>query len=212
MTDAELAKTYVDLLIIEYADPNNQPNALATINLQASVAIANQIVGQVGAAYSITTLYGQSLAQGVQLNVLAQFVGAQRFLVGYPALSFTFFGFEDTRFAYDPTIGGFGDTTVGIPGDYFEDTRTIVGTYTLTDAQMVTLILYLAAKNNAYLSVAEIDDILFDFFGIYVTMAESAVMQLTYTQNIADPGTLYGIVKYLGAFPHPAGVQVLTSP
>lgn len=212
MTNAELIQTYVDLLIIEYADPNNQPDALATIALQAGVAIAGQIVGAVGAAYSITTLYGQTLAQGAQLNVLAQFVGAQRFLVGYPPSAFTYFGMEDTRVAYDPTIGGFGDTTIGPPTDYFLDTRTVTGTYTLTDAEMVELILYLAAANNAYYSVGDVSDILFQFFGPYVTVAETGPMQITYTQDPSDPGTLYGIVKYLGAFPHPAGVEVVTSP
>lgn len=212
MTDPELIATYVGLLIIEYSDPNNQPNALATIALISGVAIANQIVSQVGAAFSITTLYGQSLAQGAQLNILAQFVGAQRFLVGYPASSFTYFGFEDTRVVFDPSIGGFGDTRVGVPSDHFLDTRLITGTYTLTDAEMVELILYLAAANNAYLSVSAVDDILFAFFGVYVTVEETADMQITYTQDPADPGTLYGIVQYLGAFPHPAGVEVITSP
>lgn len=212
MTDAELIATYVALLIIQYSDPDQQPKAMATIALQAGVAIAQQIVGAVGSAYSITTLYGQSLAQGVQLNVLAQFVGAQRFLVGYPLSSFTLFGFEDTRVAFDPSVGGFGDTRIGVPDDHFADTRLISGTYTLTDAEMVELILYLAAKNNAYLSVSVVDDILFEFFSVYVTVEETGDMQITYTEDPADPGTLYGIVQYLGAFPHPAGVEVVTSP
>lgn len=211
MTNAELIATYVQLLIIEYSDPNNQPNALATIALLAEEAIANQVVGQVGAGFSITGVYGQSLAQGVQIDILAQFVGAQRDLPGYPASSFTYFGFEDTRSSYDPTIGGFGDTTVGIPTDYFEDTRNPggSGTYVQTDAQLIELILYLAAVNNAYLSVENVDNILFEFFGNYVTMTESATMQVTYADSGSDPGTLYGIVKYFNAFPHPAGVEVI---
>lgn len=210
MTDADLIQTYVNLLIIEYSDPNNQPKALATIALVAGQAIANQIIGQVGAAYSITTLYGQVLAQGAQLNVLGQFVGAERILVGYPPSPFTFFGFEDTRSAYDPSIGGFGDTTVGVPADYYEDTRNQnSGIYTQTDEQMVQLINYLAAANNAYFSIQEIDDILYAFFGSYVTVAETATMQITYTQSVSDPGTLYGIVKFIGALPHPAGVEVI---
>lgn len=209
MTDQELTQTYQDLLIIEYSDPNNQPNAIATIGLLAGVAIANQIVGQVASAFSITTLYGQALAQGTQLNILGQFVGAERFIVGYPAVTFTYFGFEDTRVAFDPALGGFGDTTVGVPTDYWLDTRTLVGTYTLSDAEMVSLILFLAASNNAYMSVGVIDEILFDFFGNLVTVTESAVMQITYADSLSDTGTLYGIIKAIGAFPHPAGVEVI---
>lgn len=210
MTDQELIATYVGLLIIQYSDPDNQPKALATIALVAGEAIANQIIGAVGAAYSITELYGQVLAQGAQLDVLGQFVGAERILVGYPPSPFSFFGFEDTRSAYDPSIGGFGNTTVGVPSDYYEDIRNQnSGIYTQTDAQMVQLINYLASVNNAYFSVQEIDDILYSFFGIYVTVAESATMQITYTEDVSDPGTLYGIVKFIGALPHPAGVEVI---
>lgn len=209
MTNADLVQTYVDLLIIEYSDPNNQPKALATIAMLADTAIANQVVAQVGAAYSITTLYGQTIAQGVQLDVLAQFVGAQRNLPNYsPTL--TYYGFEDTTIAFDPSIGGMGDVTVGEPTDFWISTDTVLGTYVLSDGEMVQLILYLAAVNNAYLSVGNVDDILFQFFGSFVTMDETAVMQVTYTEDPGDPGTLFGIVEYLGAFPHPAGVEVVT--
>ena len=211
MTNAELVQTYVELLIIEYSDPNQQPNALATIALQASVAIAGQIVGAVGAAYSITTLYGQSLAQGVQLDVLAQFVGAERFLPGYSP-SVTYFGMQDTTGSYSASIGGYGDVTSTPPADYWNSTNQTAGSYTLSDAQLIQLILYLAAVNNAYYSVAEIDAILYEFFGQYVTLSEPSPMEVEFTQNVADPGTLYGIVKYLDAFPHPAGVELITSP
>lgn len=212
MTNEDLIQTYVDLLIIEYSDPNEQPSAIATIALQASVAIANQIVGQVGSAYSITSLYGQSLAQGVQLNVLGQFVGAERVLPGYnPTIKY--FGQQDTTGSYSASIGGYGDVTTGVPPtDYWNSTNQTQGSYTLSDAQMIQLILYLAEVNNAYLSVAAVDEILFEFFGTFVTVAETSAMVITYTQSVSDPGTLYGIVEYLGAFPHPAGVEVITSP
>lgn len=128
----------------------------------------------------------------------------------YPASSFTFFGFEDTRSSYDPSIGGFGDTTVGPPSDYFEDTRITGDTYVQSDMQLIELIEYLALANNAYLSLENIDNILFEFFGIYATVTESAVMQLTYADNVLDPGTFYPIVKYFAAFPHPMGVEVIS--
>lgn len=212
MTNDELTQTYVDLLIIEYSDPNNQPNALATIALLADEAIANQVVGQVGSAYSITTLYGQTLAQGTQLDVLAQFVGAQRELPGYNP-SVVYFGHQDTTGVYSASIGGYGSVATGMPPtDYWLSTNQVNGSYTLSDAQMVALILYLAAVNNAYFSVSDVDAILYEFFGTYVTVEETATMQITYTQNPSDPGTLYGIVDYLSKFPHPAGVQVVTSP
>ena len=208
MTNEELIQTYVDLLIIQYADPNNQPNALATIALISGEAIANQVVGQVGNAYSISTIYGQSVAQGVQLNVLGQFVGAQRNLPGY-ASTLNYFSLADTTTPY--TTYGFGDTTTpsSPPTDLFADTTAVTGTYVLTDGEMIQLILYLAESNNAYLSVEVVDNILFEFFGSYVTLTDNQNMSVTYTDSGSDPGTLFGIVNYLNAFPHPAGVEVI---
>lgn len=212
MTNSELVATYVALLIFEYSDPNNQPNAIATIQLLAAEGIANQVVGQVGAGFALTNIYGQTVAQGVQLDILAQFVGAQRDMPNFPLSVLPFFGFEDTRHAFDPTIGGFGDTTLGTPPtDFFEDTRTPSGsgTYIQSDQQLIELIEYLAIKNNMYLSVENVDNLLFLFFGNLVTVTESAPMQITYADDPSDTGLFYDILKYFKAFPHPAGVEVI---
>lgn len=208
-TNSEIVATYLALLIFEYNDPNNTPNAIATINLLATEAIANQVVGQVGAGFSINGVYNQTIAVGTQLNIMAQFVGAERVLPNY-APGLTFYGFEDTTGPYVPTIGGMGDTTVGIPVDYWESTNQTVGSYTLSDGEMINLILFLAAVNNAYLSVENVDNILFEFFGNLVTMTETSPMEITYTDSPSDTGTLFGIINYLNAFPHPAGVEVVS--
>lgn len=209
MTDGDLIQTYVDLLIIQFSDPSNQPKALATIALQATVAIANQIVGQVAAAYSISTIYGQALAVGDQVDVLAQFVGAQRVLPNYLPPG-SFYGFQDTSTTYDPTIGGMGDTTIGPPLDFWQSTNQVIGEYTLSDGLLIQLILYLAASDNAFLSVSVVDDIFFEFFGTFVTVDESVPMVATYTDGAGDPNAnLFGIIKYLNAFPHPAGVEIV---
>jgi len=211
MTNAELVQTYVALLIIEYSDPNNTPNAIATITMLANEAIANQIVGQVYSGFSLTGAYGQPVAQGVQLNILGQFVGAMRFLPTYNP-SILLFGMQDTTGSYNPDAGGYDDSSSATPPtDYWDSTTQTFGSgYTLSDAQMIQLIQFLAEVNNAYLSLQVIDEILFDYFGPYVTVAEGAPnsLVLTYTQSASDPGTLFGIVNYLDAFPHPAGVAV----
>jgi Protein of unknown function (DUF2612) len=211
MTNAELVATYIKLLIFEYSDPNNQPNALATIQLLSSEAIANQIVGQVGAGFALSNIYGQTIAVGAQIDILAQFVGAQRNMPGFPFVVLPYFGFEDTRAPFDPTIGGFGDTTVGIPADFFEDTRTPSSntTYIQSDAQLIELIQYLAIKENMYLSVENVDNLLFEFFGNLATVTETDTMVITYAISGSYTGLLYDIIKYFNAFPHPAGVRVL---
>ena len=208
MTNEELAATYVQLLIIQYSDPNNQPNAIATINLLATEAIANQIVLQVLSGFSINDAYGQTPAVGVQLDILGQFVGAERFLDGYsPPINY---------FSYGDTVGpdnnayGFGDIYNNIiPLDYWESTVNTAGTYTLSDGQMSQLIQYLATKNNMYMSLENIDNLLFSLFGTEVTVEETN-MELQYSDAGGSGSVMYGVINYLNAFPHPAGVNILT--
>ncbi len=212
MTDAELAATYTALLPIQWSGADT-PNAQATINNLATTAIASQIVGQVLGGFALTNIYGQTVAVGAQIDILGQFVGATRFLPTYnPTL--TFFGMQDATGAYKPAAGGFGDASSGTPPtDYWLSTSAAVGSgYMLSDAQMILLIQYLAAVNHAYFSLSDIDSILYEFFGTHVTVAEGPSMTLTYTQSASDPGTLFGIVNFLAAFPHPAGVHVITVP
>ncbi len=208
MTNEELAATYVQLLIIQYSDPNNQPNAIATINLLATEAIANQIVLQVLSGFSINDAYGQTPAVGVQLDILGQFVGAERFLDGYsPPINY--FSYGDTV-GLDNNAYGFGDIYNNIiPLDYWESTVNTAGTYTLSDGQMSQLIQYLATKNNMYMSLENIDNLLFSLFGTEVTVEETN-MELQYSDAGGNGSVMYGVINYLNAFPHPAGVNILT--
>lgn len=211
MTDVELVATYVNLLPIQWSGPAT-PKAQATIGLLAETAIASQIVGQVLDGFALTNIYGQTPAVGAQLDILGQFVGAQRVLPNYAPVGFVF-SFLDTTEPYNPGAGGFGDTTLGTPPlDLWLNTTTVVASYTLSDAEMILLIQYLAAVNHAEFTVAAIDDILFEFFGVYVTVEETASMEITYTQSPSDPGSLFGIIDYLNKFAHPAGVKIIVVP
>jgi hypothetical protein len=146
------------------------------------------------------------------LDIIGQFVGAQRFLPTYDP-SITYFGQQDTTGSYDPSAGGFADAASSTPPtDYWISTSASEGSgYTLSDAQMIQLISYLAAVNHANLTLSAIDSIFFQYFGTYVTVTEGE-MSLTYTQSASDPGTLFGIVNYLGAFPHPMGCEIVVVP
>jgi hypothetical protein len=212
MTDAELIATYVKLLIIQWSGPD-APDAQATIGMLAMVAIANQIVAQVLDGFALTSIYSQTVAVGAQLDILGQYVGAERILPTYDP-TILLFGHQDTLASYNPNAGGFGDASSGTPPtDFWLSTNQVEGTgYTLSDAQMIQLIQYLAAVNHANFTLEAIDAILFQFFGTFVTVAETGPMQLTYTQSASDPGTLFGIVDYIGAFPRPAGVQLIIVP
>ena len=207
MTNEELVATYVNLLIIQYADPNNQPNATATINAMATEGIANQIVGQVSDGFSLNGIYGQTPAVGAQLDILGQFVGAERLIPGYGS-SVTDFGMQDTTKALNDSIGGYGVSTVSPPSDYWDTTTGIPGgTYVLSDAQMVNLINWLAQLNNMFLSVANIDNFLYSFFGDYIYMEEGQ-LTINYYQRPNNPNDFYSLIKFLGILPKPAGVAI----
>ena len=211
MTDAELIQSYVNLLIIQFANPNVQPNAAATISLLAQTAITSQIMAQVLEGFALSSAYGQTPAVGAQLDILGKYVGAVRVIPGYSP-SITYFGMQDTTGSYNSAAGGYGDATQDLPPtDYWLSTNQTDGSYTLSDAEMIQLILYLAAVNNASYTVDELDSVLFQFFGNYVTMTETGPMALTYTHLAGDPGTLFGIVDYLGVLPRPAGVKLTIS-
>ena len=212
MTDDDLVQSYVSLLPVMWSGPNT-PNIQATIALLASTAIASQIVGQVLNGFALTSIYGQTPAVGKQLDVIGQFVGAQRSLPNFEPSGF-FYSFQDTTGALNPDAGGFGDTRLGTPPpDYWASTTSNPGIlYVLSDAQMIQLIQYLAAINHAEFTVGAIAKIFFAFFGTFVTVAETGPMQITITQSASDPGTLFEIVAYLGAWPKPAGVQLIVVP
>lgn len=212
MTDADLVATYVALLPIQWSGPAT-PDAQDTIALLAETAIASQIVGQVLGGFALTSIYGQTVAVGAQLDFLGQFVGARRSLPNF-VLSGTYFSFQDTTAPHYPGAGGFGDVTLGTPPtDLWLSTTQLPGPpYVLTDPQMVELIQYLAAVNHADFTVQVIDEILFEFFGDLVTVEETGSMQLTYAQDPSDTGPLFDIINYLRAFPHPAGVEIIVVP
>jgi hypothetical protein len=212
MTDADLIATYVALLPIQWSGPGT-PAAQATIALLAETAVASQIVGQVLSGFALTSIYGQTVAVGAQLDILGQFVGARRSLPNF-VLSGTYFSFLDTTLPYDAGAGGFGDTTLGTPPPdlWLSTTQVPAAPYVLSDPQMVQLIQYLAAVNHADFTVEVIDEILFQTFGALVTVEETAPMQLTYTQDPSDTSPLFDIINYLHAFPHPAGVEILVVP
>lgn len=205
MTDAELEAYYAQLLIIQYAD---KPNAQATVSLLASTAVANQIIGQVGDAFTIAT------AIGAQLDILGQFVGAKRRLPGYaPGSIFLGLPAYNDPNAGNPSIyGGFGDYTEVTPhSDLWADYNSSAGTYVLSDGEMRLLIQYLAVVDNALYSVSEIDSIFFRFFDGFVTITDNQDMTITFTHNPSDPGTLFGIVDFMDRLPHPGGVEVLVA-
>lgn len=199
MNPTELIAYYQALLIVQYA---TKAKARGTIGAFVTEAVADMIANQVRAGFNIDT------AVGVQLDDIGTYRGAQRQIFG---LDITKDYFSLMPFDGSPaSFKGFS-----LAADYFTDDwywLTVAdfsgAQYTLNDGELRTLIQYLAAVQKAFHSIAEIDNILNEFFGEFLTVTDNLDMSLTYTHDTADPNLLFNFVQFLDVFPRPAGVSV----
>lgn len=206
MTTEDLIAYYQQLLITQYV---LLPNALGTIDAYVSQVIQNQIELQVqdGFNFAVSPIGLQTdSAAGVQLDVVASYVGAQRVIYG---LSFdrTFFSMPRYGEADADTFPGFalyGQSPISDLWLTYEDANLPI--YALTDDQLYRFSQFLAQENSLFESVANVDDLLFDFFGLNVAVFEVSPMAITFIDLISDPDPLFGIVAASGHLPRPAGV------
>jgi hypothetical protein len=202
MNPTALIAYYTALLILQY---NDKPKARATISTIVDAEVANMVISQVEGAFDIST------AVGVQLDAIAKYVGAQRVIYGL-SISTTYFQFRLAADAAPPatTWNGFATAAHPVTAWFFLDVQDFdSNVQTLTDGQLRMLVEYLAALESTDFTVEETDDIFSEFFGTYVTWTDHMNMTMTITHdNTNDPDTLFEIVKFLGAFPRPAGVAL----
>lgn len=205
MITSDLIAYYCNLLAVQY---RTLPNATGTIQALATETVADQIYAQVLNGFNLFAANGYGTAIGAQLDILADYVGAPRRIF---ALSPSIVNFALTDYAVLPVGAiGFADyADVAAPVDYWADYATVASTYTLTDGQMLKLILYLIAVHASDHTLYSIDIILQTFFGTYCTVADGLNMTLVYTHSTTnDPSVFFAIVKQLNLLPHPAGVAI----
>ncbi len=200
-TTQELLDFYSNLLIIQYT---GKPKATATIEAFVGQVIADQIVQQVEDGFNLDT------AIGAQLDALGTYRGAPRSIYGLnlDKQFFTMPLYTDLNYA---TVKGFADYDIdgaSVSWYFALYSDGAQSTHILTDPELRELIQFFAKTNSAFYSLAEIDLILYEFFGKYVTLTDNGDMTITYTLNPAYPGTLFQILEILGALPRPAGVAV----
>jgi len=201
MTTDELISYYSNLLIMQY---RNKSKAVETVKAFVDETIASQIVQQVDDGFDLETAIGE------QLTILGTYRNAPRLIFGL-ILTKQFFampGYDDV----DPsTAKGFAtyDDNPN-PSWYFvlySDVNNLI--YSLSDSDLRNLIKYLAELNSSDHGLGEIDNILFKYFGTYVTLDDNLDMTITYTDDPTDPNNLFPIVNSIGALPHPSGVEVI---
>jgi len=208
MTTDDLIAYYQSLLIVQYA---TQPAAQATIAAYVSQVIADQIAQQVSDAFNFAVdpigLQSDS-AIGVQLTTVAEYRGANRLIYGIN-LGRTYFSMPTYGAPGADTAPGFAvygqDPILDLWITYIDAEQPI---YALTDDELYRLTQFRAQMLNQLLSVENVDDILFDFFGTNAGLFEDGGMHITYIDLISDPDTLFGIVAASNSLPRPAGVRM----
>ncbi len=201
MTPAELVAYYVSQLIMEYF---GLPQASGTIVAYTTPAVADLIVMQVRAGFSLTG------STGKQLDAIGQVLGVQRNIAGFTP--------GTPEFAMPNYADGAAGSYIGfaryddnpVPNGHWARYTDSPTQYVMTDGQFAQFMQYLIAVRASDYSLQAIADIFFTFFGTLVTIDDNLDMTVTYTHDATnDPGVLFAILDYLNLLPQPAGVEVV---
>jgi len=203
MTNAELVQYYVDLLIIQYRGQEKAPQHMAAFLENLTIY---ELIREVENGYNIDENLGP-VAVGVQLDVIAKYVGANRIVTGID-FSRTYFGSADYG-TYPSILEVSGSPDYGEinPPDaqiltYNSDQESL---YSLTDSELLIIIKLKIAQNNSNHSTAEVDLILEEFFAGSVIFTDNENMTGSYIFG-EDVRRLVGIAQTENAIPKPAGV------
>ena len=201
--NSELISYYINLLIIRY---RNKPNASGTIEALIKSLMIYDLIR------SVENGYDEETAVGVQLDVLAKYVGAQRISTGVD-FERVFFGSVD----YDEippylNVTGFiSYDDLNPPDSQFLKYNTDEGSlFELTDAELRILIKLKIAQNNSDHSTGEIDEFLNEFFPGQVVFDDNFDMTISYifSQSVTR---IVSIAVSQNAIPKAAGVGLLIS-
>jgi hypothetical protein len=208
MTTEELIAYYVALLIVQFS---TMPNAAATIAAFVGELINNQIIAAIGDGFNFAlSPIGPTpdSAIGVQLEAVAAYRGAQRVYFGLANNSY--FQFADAG-ATPPAGGylGFMDALVGpAPISWLfataQDSEQPL--YALTDNELYRLTQLRAMIQSMPLTIQNIDNVLYKFFGNNVALIDNGNMTIYYVDLTTDTDPLFGIASISGSLPHSAGV------
>lgn len=203
-----IANYYSNLLILQY---NNLPKASATINLLASVFLANGVYLDVPNAYNIDPDLGPT-AVGVQLDIMGKYAGVNRYystidLENYTALvpysealtlpsSPPAFGIDN--YANYPTSDDWNGTLV------YSD--IVTSKNSLSDADFLTLIRLAIRNNNSNYSMADISRNIYDILGPSIIPETNGFMEIVFFFRTAITTLLQAVIQK-GLLPRPMGVS-----
>ena len=199
MTDIQqIIDYYGNLLIVQYHD---KPKAQATIAAVVEAMLANGVFFDVLNGYNIDT------AVGVQLDVLAKYIGVDRFytrqiLDGY----FSFSSYDETPYDYEHGIGFSTYADYDTKDGKWLSYQDVINTQlTLSDDDFRTILKLKIIQNNSNHSRKSIDDSMFAFFGNTVVPSSDGNMMMTYTV-LGELTSIVAVAIQKQVLPVPIGV------
>lgn len=199
-TVEELIAYYVNLLIIQYHD---QPKAQATIAALISVLLADGIFLDIQNAYNIDT------AVGVQLDVIGKYVGVDRFYRGQDLQGyFSFINYQEVDAPPDDRIG-FADYADFLTkaGKWLIYPQVLSSTLALTDDEFRILIKLKIIINYSNFSHKEIDEEIYDAFGLNLIPDSLGNMTMYYFVN-ANSAAIIMVAAQKKLLPKPMAVGI----
>jgi len=200
-TVQELVDYYTNLLIIQYHD---KPKAKATIELFIKVLSANGIFYDVRDGYNVDT------AVGVQLDVIGQYVGVDRFFSVSDPINY--FALTDYQEVDPDSEDKFGFTDYA---DFDENQYNGTMNYSslmtvknqLNDDDFRVIIKLKIIQNNSNHSHKSIDDSMYQFFGNSVIPDSEGMMEMFYfiSENVSQ---IIRAALAKNLLPRPMGVGV----
>ena len=197
MTNDELKKYYQNLLIAQF---NTMTKVRGHVGALVEQGIADQIISQVINGFDLET------AVGAQLDIIGKYVGVNRRISGLD-ITREFFAMPAYADASPGTYAGmaaYGDS----PTAYFRYYSEEGSSYEMNDAEMRDLIKLRIRKNTSDCSLADIDDIIDEFFGADCLVTDGMDMTLTYDFTPGLTYNLPAIAAFTNSLPEPAGVLV----
>lgn len=197
----ELIEYYANLLILQY---RTKSNAQRTISAFIRALMIYDLIRDVENGYNVDT------AVGLQLDVIAKYVGAERVASGIVIFDRTFFSYIDYN-EPGPHTGIVGyiryDETNTPDAQYLRYRTDQQSIYTLTDSELRIIIKLKILQNNSNHSVGEIDNLLNTFFPDQVIFTDNFNMAISY---LFDRGIerIIRIAESQGAIPKPAAVGI----
>jgi hypothetical protein len=207
VTNEELIQYYINLLIIQY---RGKEKAEGTISAVISSIMLYEIIRAIEAGYNIDPDQGNT-AIGEQLDVVAKYVGAERIVTGVD-FSRTYFGF--VNYSGDPiTADAAGFLDYDQDEETYPDAQFLTystdqeSIYTLTDGELLAIIILFTMINSGNASVKSIDDILYNYFENSVIFIDNLDMSMAFIFDISSQ-KLVQIALSENALPRPTGVSL----